>query len=75
MEKSFYYSVQWADIGYLKETLQAIEIPFVIEQPSDKLALAEGNVAFVFPDMHVRVYRHVHELFGSHGKAYPKSSV
>nr|WP_207145931.1 hypothetical protein [Brevibacillus brevis] len=59
----------------MKETLQAIEIPFVIEQPSDKLALAEGNVAFVFPDMHVRVYRHVHELFGSHGKAYPKSSV
>ncbi|MCM3141692.1 hypothetical protein [Brevibacillus sp. MER 51] len=75
MEKSFYYSVPWSDVSYLKKTLEAIEIPFVIEQPSDKLTLDEGAVAFVFPDMHVRVYRHVHELFGSHGKAYPKSSV
>ncbi|MFF0830172.1 hypothetical protein ACFYU8_25195 [Brevibacillus sp. NPDC003359] len=71
MEKSFYYSVPWSDVSYLKETLQAIEIPFVIEQPSDKLTLDEGTVAFVFPDIHVRVYRHVHELFGSHGRVYP----
>ncbi|MED1919148.1 hypothetical protein [Brevibacillus sp. DP1.3A] len=71
MEKSFYYSVLWSDVGYLKETLQAIEIPFVIEQSSDRLALEEGAVAFVFPDMHVRVYRHVHELFDCHGRAYP----
>jgi len=74
VEKSFYYSVPWADVGYLKETLQAMEIPFAIEQSSEKLQLAAGDVAFVFPDLQVRVYRHVHELFGSHGSVYPKSS-
>ncbi|WP_167385122.1 hypothetical protein [Brevibacillus formosus] len=56
----------------MKETLQSIEIPFAIEQPSDKLQLAAGEVAFVFPEMHVRFYRHIHELFGSHGRAYPR---
>ncbi|GED34980.1 hypothetical protein P9G84_22230 [Brevibacillus centrosporus] len=70
MEKSFYYSVPWSGLGYLKETLQNLEIPFVIEHPSDKLPLEEGEVAIVFPDMHVRVYNHVRELFGGHGKRY-----
>ncbi|MED1950468.1 hypothetical protein [Brevibacillus centrosporus] len=72
MEKSFYYSVPWADVGYLKETLQNLEIPFVIEQPSDKLQLTAGDVAFVFPDLHVRVYNHVRELFEGHGLRYPE---
>ncbi|MDC0760592.1 hypothetical protein POF51_07810 [Brevibacillus sp. AG] len=72
MEKSFYYSVSWSEVSYLKETLQSMEIPFAIEQPSDKLKLTPGDVAFVFPDLHVRVYRHIHELFGSHGRAYPR---
>ncbi|MCM3144334.1 hypothetical protein [Brevibacillus sp. MER 51] len=71
MEKSFYYVVPWSDIGYLKETLQSLEIPFVIEQPSDKLKLADGDVAIVFPDMHVRLYNNVRELFGGHGLRYP----
>lgn len=71
MEKSFYYSVPWSGVGYLKETLQNLEIPFVIEQPSDKLQLTAGDVAFVFPDLHVRVYNHVRELFEGHGLRYP----
>lgn len=71
MEKSFYYSVPWSDVGYLKETLQSLEIPFVIEQPSDKLHLEAGDIAFVFPDLHVRLYNHVRELFGGHGRSYP----
>jgi hypothetical protein len=70
MEKSFYYSVPWSEISYLKEALTSMEIPFVIEQPSDTLPLEEGEVAIVFPDMHVRVYNHVRELFGGHGKRY-----
>ncbi|MED1792836.1 hypothetical protein P4V54_09145 [Brevibacillus nitrificans] len=70
MEKSFYYSVPWSDVGYLKETLLAMEIPFAIEQPSDRLPLPPGEVAIVFPDMHVRIYNHVRELFGGHGKRY-----
>jgi len=73
MEKSFYYAAPWADVGFLKETLQTLEIPFAIEQPSDRFQLATGEVAFVFPDLPVRVYRHVHELFGSHGSRYPGS--
>lgn len=71
MEKSFYYSVPWSDVGFLKEALQSLEIPFSIEQPSDKLQLDTGDVAFVFPDLHVRIYNHVRELFGGHGLRYP----
>ncbi|MBY0052310.1 hypothetical protein H7K32_11565 [Brevibacillus agri] len=71
MEKSFYYSVAWSEATYLKEALQAMEIPFVIEQPSDKLQLAAGHVAFVFPVVPVRVYKSVLDLFGSHGRSYP----
>ncbi|MGF9822641.1 hypothetical protein ABE430_08980 [Brevibacillus agri] len=70
MEKSFYYSVPWSEAGYLKDALSAIEVPFIIEQPSDRLQLAPGEVAFVFPDLHVRVYNHVRELFGGHGLRY-----
>ncbi|WP_301171059.1 hypothetical protein [Brevibacillus nitrificans] len=71
MEKSFYYSVAWSEIGYLKVALEMMEIPFLIEQPTDRLQLSPGEVAFVFPDLNVRVYQGVRELFGSHGKAYP----
>lgn len=34
MEKSFYYSVEWAEASYLKEALNAMEIPYAIEQDS-----------------------------------------
>ena len=71
MEKSFYYAVPWSEVGYIKDALAAMEIPFGIEQPSDRLQLRNGEVAFVFPDLHVRVYRHVHESFGRQGKHYP----
>ncbi len=71
LEKSFYYSVAWSEIGYLKVALEMMEIPFLIEQPTDRLQLSPGEVAFVFPDLNVRVYQGVRELFGSHGKAYP----
>ncbi|WP_400162895.1 hypothetical protein ACAF76_008285 [Brevibacillus sp. TJ4] len=70
MEKSFYYPVSWTDVSYLKEALDTMEIPYAIEQGS-LLSLAPGEVAFVFPDMHVRVYRHVRDLFGGDGKRYP----
>lgn len=70
MEKSFYYSVPWPEVGYLKDALSALEVPFVIEQPSDRLQIEPGEVAFVFPDLHVRVYNHVRELFGGHGLRY-----
>mgnify|MGYP007126066175 CR=1 FL=1 len=70
MEKSFYYPVPWSEVSYLREALTSLEIPFVIEQV-DYLDLAAGQVAFVFPDMPVRLYRHVFELFGNAGLRYP----
>jgi hypothetical protein len=69
MEKSFYYPVHWQEVSYLRDALAALEIPFVLEQ-DDRLELNPGEVAFVFPDMHVRVYRHVRELFGGDGRRY-----
>ncbi|MED4749925.1 hypothetical protein [Brevibacillus choshinensis] len=72
MEKSFYYSVPWSEVSYLKEALIAMEIPFAIEQPSDRLHLDDGEVALIFPDLHVRVYNHVRELLGVHGQRYPE---
>ncbi|MCG5026971.1 hypothetical protein MAH48_15390 [Anoxybacillus flavithermus] len=70
MEKSFYYAVPWQEAGYLRETLTSIDIPFVIEQ-DDRLDLNPGEVAFVFPNLPIRQYRHVYELFGQAGRLYP----
>ncbi|ASJ54435.1 hypothetical protein BP422_13235 [Brevibacillus formosus] len=72
MEKSFYYSVEWSEVSYLKEALNAMEIPYVIEQDSDRLQLNTGHVAIVFPDLPVRVYGGVRELFDGHGLRYPE---
>ncbi|MGG1662914.1 hypothetical protein [Brevibacillus sp. NRS-1366] len=72
MEKSFYYSVNWSEISYLKEALDALEVPYSIEQPSDRLNLSPGDVAIVFPDLNVRVYNHIRELFDGHGLRYPE---
>ncbi|WP_103110537.1 hypothetical protein [Brevibacillus reuszeri] len=72
MEKSFYYAVNWSEVSYLKEALDAMEVPYSIEQPSDRLQLSPGDVAVVFPDLHVRVYNHIRELFNGHGLRYPE---
>ncbi|WP_340701371.1 hypothetical protein [Brevibacillus borstelensis] len=71
MIKSFYFPVPWEDIRYLKEALISMELPFSLEQPSNRLELAAGEVAIVFPDLHVRDFNAVRELFGGHGKRYP----
>ncbi|WP_411502943.1 hypothetical protein [Brevibacillus centrosporus] len=71
MEKSFYYAVPWDEVSYLKEALTSMEIPFAIEQ-GDRLPLNPGEVAFVFPDLHIRIYQGVRELFGEHGQRYPQ---
>ncbi|MED4581848.1 hypothetical protein P9578_03540 [Brevibacillus choshinensis] len=72
MEKSFYYSVSWSELSFLKEALDAMEVPYLIEQPSDRLQLQTGEVAIVFPSLHVRVYNHIRDLFGGHGLRYPE---
>ncbi len=71
MDKSFYYPVPWGEVSYLRDALAAMDIPFAIEQ-GDHLQLSAGEVAFVFPDMPVRLYRHVFELFGTAGRLYPR---
>ncbi|GED55757.1 hypothetical protein EDM54_23745 [Brevibacillus borstelensis] len=71
MEKSFYYPVPWGDVTFLKDALAAMDLPFSIEQPTERLELGPGEVAIVFPDLHVRDYNAVRDLFGGHGKRYP----
>lgn len=46
-------------------------IPYWIEQSSDTLELDEGVVAFVFPDLHGRVYNYIVELFDGHSRELP----
>lgn len=72
MEKSFYYSIEWAELSYLKETLNAMKIPFLIEQPSDKLDLVDGHVALVFPIVEFKERLYIIDLLGSFGKRYPE---
>ncbi|GED71808.1 hypothetical protein BRE01_55100 [Brevibacillus reuszeri] len=48
-----------------------MEVPYLIEQPSDRFQLSPSEVAIVFPDLHVRVYNHIRELFISNGLRYP----
>ncbi|GAA4712594.1 hypothetical protein [Brevibacillus fulvus] len=72
-KKSFYYRVTWDEASYLKQTLEKMEIPHAIESPSpdSKLPLAEGQLAIVFPDLPVRAYHFVRELFTGDGERYP----
>jgi hypothetical protein len=71
LDKSFYYAVPWQEVSYLRDTLAALEIPFLIEQ-DDRLELNPGEVAFVFPNLPIRQFRHVYELFGQAGRLYPQ---
>ncbi|MET3288814.1 UNVERIFIED_CONTAM: hypothetical protein ABID98_001384 [Brevibacillus sp. OAP136] len=71
--KSFYFTVPWDEVHYLKETLSTMEMPFAIEQ-KDAIVLEEGQVAFVFPPVSARHYQHLRELFGEEGKLYPEET-
>ncbi|MBG9941771.1 hypothetical protein ABD77_07015 [Brevibacillus formosus] len=72
MIKSFYNSAPWSTANSIRQKLLSMEIPFVVEQESDLLQLKPGEVAFVFPDVHVRVYNSIREIFNSHGLRYPQ---
>ncbi|MBW5471538.1 hypothetical protein GPJ61_27510 [Brevibacillus formosus] len=65
MENSFYHQVKWGDAALLKQRLVAKSLPFIIEE-------REGNIAFVFPDMHVRQYNALRTLIGGAPKFYVK---
>lgn len=69
--KSFYFTVPERNLSYIKDSLDIMYIPYWIEQSSDTLELDEGVVAFVFPDLHGRVYNYIVELFDGHGRELP----
>jgi len=70
--KSFYYAVPSRDVSYIKDSLDIMYIPYWIEQSSDTLNLHDGVVAFVFPDVDMRVYNYLIELFDGRGLPYPE---
>jgi len=71
MEKSFYYVVSWDDASTLTKTLAALAIPYEVEQPGNVLQIEEGQLAIVFPDLPVRQFNDVRDLFGGVGERYP----
>lgn len=69
MEKSFYYTVGWHDARLVTKKLYALGVPFSVEQASD-LQFYSGTMMIVFPNMHVRQYNQVRNVFDCDGKAY-----
>lgn len=70
MERSFYYVVTWSEANELVRVLSERFIPFALVQ-SKQLKIPPNHIAIVFPDLNVRVYAVVRELFGGDGMRYP----
>ncbi|MFA4137160.1 MULTISPECIES: hypothetical protein [unclassified Brevibacillus] len=70
MERSFYYAVTWSEANALVRVLSERFIPFALVQ-SKQLNIPLNHIAIVFPDLNVRVYAVVRELFGRDGIRYP----
>lgn len=70
LEKSLYFVVNWSDAKNFTDALRALDIPFVIETPSEIPSLQPGQLAFVFPSLPVRIYAKIRTLFGAAGEPY-----
>lgn len=70
MERSFYYVVTWSEANALVRVLSERFIPFALVQ-SKQLKIPPNHIAIVFPNLDVRVYAVVRELFGGDGIRYP----
>jgi hypothetical protein len=68
--KSFYYLSSWDDAAVYSRVLEAMGIPHAVEAPGGPLPIQEGQLAIVFPDLNVRQYNSVRELFGGNGIRY-----
>lgn len=68
--KSFYYLSNWDDAAVYTRVLHSMGIPHAIESPGGELPVEEGHLAIVFPDLSVRQYNSVRELFGGNGIRY-----
>ncbi|CAI8876959.1 DUF2007 domain-containing protein [Brevibacillus sp. IT-7CA2] len=71
MERSFYYVISWTEANALVRTLSERFIPFALVQ-SKQLKIPPNHIAIVFPDLPVRIYALVRELFGGDGIPYPQ---
>lgn len=65
MSKSFYYLIPWSRQKAIKHELVKLMVPFTFETTG-------GECVVVFPDLPVRQYAKVRQLFSGDGKAYPK---
>ncbi|UFJ40701.1 hypothetical protein LOK74_22340 [Brevibacillus humidisoli] len=70
LKKSFYFVVAWHDAKKYTDALRALDIPYVIETPEEIPSLQEGELAFVFPNLPIRIYVKVRMLFGTTGEPY-----
>lgn len=68
MTKSFYHVIDWTESRIVIDQLMRISVLFSLEQPS---WLQAGQIAVVFPDLPVRQYGEVLQVFGNHGQRYP----
>lgn len=70
MEKSFYYVISSLSVVPLSEELRTLGIPHMIETSEELPRLQPDEIAIVFPDLPVRQYAQVRQMFGDTGEPY-----
>jgi len=68
MTKSFYHVIDWTEARIVIDQIMRIDVLFSLEQP---VWLQGGQIVVVFPDLPVRQYGAVLQVFGNHGQRYP----
>jgi hypothetical protein len=69
VKPSFYYAVTWREATAIRRQLDAMNVPYVVT------SLPTGEIAFVFPDLPVRLYAQVRRIFSGDGRPIPRSYV
>ncbi|QQE72651.1 hypothetical protein KDJ56_11745 [Brevibacillus composti] len=70
--KSVYFPVSWDDAADYSRALDALGIPYAVEDPTEGLPLSQGQLAIVLPHMPARQYKKVVSLFHGEGEHYPR---
>lgn len=68
--KSFYYTVEKANVEEYKNILDLMKIPYQIEKPVALLKKGADEYKFVFPNLPARLYAMVSKLFQRDGIPY-----
>jgi len=63
MFPSFYFTVTWEEAANIRRQLNDIGVPYLLDA-------YHGKVAFLFPDISVRIYGRVREIFGTDGQRF-----